>query len=136
MIRSRNVDSTSVVKHEVLWFDTVASIGAGVANSTIQATVFLPYKARVAGIVGSAATKAGAVNPSYVVFNSAGTPAAIHAARTLAADAVAYSDDPTARSTEYAKGYKMTLRAVTNADDGAITGLKVGIVLEKRDTNE
>lgn len=137
MIKARNLDQNSVAKQETLWFDNTVSLGAGVALTTIQQRIFLPYAAKLVKVISRVSAKAGAADPQVDVYNTEGSPASILAApRTLAAADTSYSNDVAVRSTKYASGYAFTSRAQTNAGDGSLGNLKVGIVVEKRDSND
>lgn len=136
-IKARNLDKDSVVKQEVIWFDTLGSVGAGVALTTVQARLYVPFASRLVKVVSRCSAKAGGADPQVDVYNTEGTPATVLAApRTLAAADTSYENAAAARATKYASGYAFTLRAQTNAGDGSITNLQAGIVVEKLDSSD
>lgn len=107
----------------------VASMGAGVANTTKQAFFTLPFDARIINI--QVLDDANTGNVTADIFNEAGTPATILAApATIVSAATSYSATPTDATVEYAAGSIFSLRCTTVASTGACTNLRVYIGLK------
>jgi hypothetical protein len=132
-------------------FDNVASVGAGAANTTVQARLPIPQRCKIAKIVAnySAVGTGGAHSINIVVGTGAegtvpveiepGTvdPVAVAGTVVFTADQaiqVAGADVPTQLiptrpDVVYNTGALLTLRCVTPGATGSFTNLKVGLCM-------
>ena len=130
-----------------LAFDNVASVGAAVANTTVQARLIVPQRCKIAKVVAnySAIGTGGAHSINVVVGNGAdgavvGADALAIAGPILLASDVdisgAGADVPTVlvptapgQDAIFNTGALLTLRCVTPATTGAFTNLKVMLLV-------
>lgn len=135
-IKSRNIDKSSVVKQETIWFDPVASVGASAAVTNVIDHIGIPYRHKVVGAVGMAEELGTGGAHQFAVYNTEGTPAAVVSPTTISTANVGVVGGSILRNTEKAAGYHYTVRAVTPASTGSMTVLRVGIIIEKMDSGE
>lgn len=113
----------------VMDLPVVASMGAGVVNTTKQAYVTLPIDARIVSVQAMDDTQTG--NVTVDIWNEAGTPATIlGTVATLATALTSYAGVVSAPSTEYTQGSIFSLRCTTVASTGASTNLRVFLGLK------
>ena len=124
-------------------FETVASVGAGVTNATVQSRLPLAVRCKIRKMVAtcSAIGTGGTHSVNIVVGTGAAgaiggqdAQAAAGASLFTTAQALSVADTPVVSTpTEpdviYAAGALLTLRAVTPASTGLFTNLKVSIAL-------
>lgn len=132
-------------------FDVVASVGAGVANTVVQARLPLPMRCKIRRVcaVASAVGTGGAHSINLTV--GTGTPGASGPQDGVApanasvftpgsGPVIAAADTPVvATPTEpdaiYPAGTLLTLRAITPAGTGSLTNLKVMLAVVPIDGN-
>ncbi|MBI4758274.1 MAG: hypothetical protein HY783_04645 [Chloroflexi bacterium] len=102
------------------------SIGASQANTTIQAQVQLPFKAKVLKVAVACTAKAGTANPTVDVWSGGAT--ILSTPVTLGLANWVYQVDPAVAALESSSN--ITVRAVTDAT-GSITNLDVMLTVTK-----
>lgn len=112
----------------------IASLGAGVVNTTIQDYFILPLDAKIVSIEAATETQTG--NVTVDVWNQAGTPATILTTVATCATALtpvaAVIASPT---TEYAQGALFSIRCTTVASTGAATNVRIALGLKNAKAN-
>ncbi len=102
------------------------SIGASQVNTTIQAQVQLPFKAKISKVSIACTAKAGTTNPTVDVWSGGATILSAAQALSLAN----YVFQVTPAVTALGSASNITVRVVTAAD-GSITNLDVMLTVTK-----
>ena len=124
-------------------FDTVATVGAGVANTVIQSTFPLPQRAKIFKVVATFATGTGALAFNIVAGTVAETGVGLTDTVALPGTTVFAGDQvvtnaalvpqvfaPANYDVIYETGQLLTLRLTTVATTGAATNVKVLVFLK------
>ena len=112
----------------------LSSLGAGVANTTIQEYFLLPAEAKIVNVYAVCDTQTG--NVTVDLWNQAGTPATILSAVATCATALTpVAGTVSAPTTEYAAGSLFSVRCTTVASTGAATNVRIFIVLKNAKAN-
>ncbi|MDE1867654.1 MAG: hypothetical protein KGI08_08110 [Thaumarchaeota archaeon] len=118
----------------VMTVPVIASLGAGVANTTIQEYFHLPIDAKIVSVEASTDTQTG--NVTVDVWNQAGTPATIlGTVATCAAALTPVAGVVSAPTTEYATGSLFSIRCTTVASTGAATNVRISLGLKNAKAN-
>ena len=120
-------DATNIVVMEM----GKESVGAGVANTTIQDECVVPKACTITGVYFVANAKAGGANPTADLFDEELSTAAtmLDAAKTIAAADTAYSGTlASGADTARDAGDVLSLRVTTNVGDGSLTNIRAFVV--------
>ena len=118
----------------VMTVPVIASLGAGVVNTTIQEYFHLPLDAKIISVEASTDTQTG--NVTVDLWNQAGTPATILSAVATCATALTpVAGTVSAPTTEYAAGSLFSVRCTTVASTGAATNVRISIALKNARAN-
>jgi hypothetical protein len=132
----------------MVWFPLVPSIGAGVANTVIQASIPLAQRCEIVKVVLNF-TAIGTGVHSFNIVSGTGVEGVIGSAWTVAAaGAIVFSADqtfsvqaantpaiylPSVMTVWYDTASLLTLRVVTPAATGSISNLSVGMLVNMVD---
>ncbi|MHB8544797.1 MAG: hypothetical protein ACYC9S_12485 [Leptospirales bacterium] len=112
----------------------IATLGAGVANTTKQLFFHLPTEAKIVAVEASTDTQTG--NVTVDIFNEAGTPASILSTVATCATALTpVSGVVSAPTTEYAVGSLFSIRCTTVATTGAATNVRIAVGFKNAKAN-
>jgi hypothetical protein len=124
-------------------FDTVAAVGAGIANTVVQSRLPLPFRCKIRRIVATASALGSGGAHTVQLVVGPGAPGALGPQDQLAVAGnialttpltVAAADTPVAATpsepdTIYSPGLLLTLRVVTPGATGSLTNLRVTLAL-------